>query len=320
MILTVTLNTALDRTISVPSFRIGQRHRAVESRLVAGGKGVNVARVLRKLGCPVLATGFIGGSVGGRIRSMLESEGVLSDFVGVEGESRINLTVVDPTTGTHTEVNERGPVVGEDDINRFVDRLDYLAPGVRFCVLAGSLPPGADVSTYALLVERLRGAGVPTLLYTDGEALRLGLRAGPAIVAPNQAEAEEAVGHEFTDEDERASGLAELIELGAREAIVTSAAGCVAVLDTGAGTMAGFRAGTDPLEPVARVGSGDAFVAGFAAARYAGRPAEECLAHGVACGAESTQHFGAGMIDSSEVERIVSRVTVEPFEALARVA
>lgn len=319
MILTVTLNTALDRTVSVPSFRIGRRHRAVESRLVAGGKGVNVARVLRTLGCPAVATGFLAGSVGHRIRGMLEDDGVISDFVEIEGESRINLTVVDPTTGSHTEINERGPAVAERDINRLIDRLDYLAPGIRLCVLAGSLPPGADVSTYALLLERLHGAGVPTLLDTDGEPLRLGLRAGPSIVAPNQTEAEEAVGHEFTDETERASGLAELVAMGAGEAIVTSGSGCVAVLETDSGP-AGFRAGTEPLEPVARVGSGDAFLAGFAAARFAGRTPQECLARGVACGAESTQHFGAGFVDPTEVERIAGRVTVEPFEALARAA
>lgn len=319
MILTVTLNTALDRTLSVPSFQIGLRHRAVESRLVPGGKGVNVARVLRTLDCPVIATGFVGGSVGRRITEMLRTAGVVSDFVEVEGESRVNLTVVDPTTGSHTEVNERGPMIGEADIGRMIDRIEYLAAGARLCILAGSLPPGIDPSTYATLVGRLRDAGVPTLLDTDGEPLRLGLRAGPAIVAPNQTEAEEAVGYEFTDESERASGLAGLIEMGAREAIVTSASGCVAVLAGPSGQI-GLRADTEPLEPIARVGSGDAFVAGFAAARYRGHKAAECLAQGVACGAESTQHFGAGFIDATEVERIVGRVSVKPFEALARAA
>jgi 1-phosphofructokinase/tagatose 6-phosphate kinase len=107
--------------------------------------------------------------------------------------------------------------------------------------------------------------------------------------------------------------------MGAGEAIVTSGSGCVAVLGSGSG-RAGFRASVEPLEPVARIGSGDAFVAGFAAARFAGRSPEACLAQGVACGAESTQHFGAGFVDPGEVERIAGRVSVEPFEALAHAA
>ena len=111
MILTVTLNAAIDRTVGVPNFRLGQRHRAVESRTAAGGKGVNVARALKLLGRPVIATGLAGGGTGSRILERLAEESVLNDFTRIEGDSRTNLVVVDPTSGQQTEINERGPEV-----------------------------------------------------------------------------------------------------------------------------------------------------------------------------------------------------------------
>ncbi len=225
MILTVTLNAAIDRTVAVPNFRLGQRHRAVESRTVAGGKGVNVARALKLLGRPVIATGLVGGSAGTRIVERLGEESILNDFTRIGGESRTNLAVVDPTTGEQTEINERGPQVTPEEVDRFVEKLLYLAQGATICVLAGSIPPGCDPDVYARLVNELKSLNVTTVLDTDGEQMRGGLRAGPAVVVPNALEAEEAVGYEFNDSDDRVMALSGLIEMGAGEAIITSADG-----------------------------------------------------------------------------------------------
>ena len=109
MIVTVTLNTAIDKTLSVPNFRLGRRHRTVEQTTMPGGKGVNVARVLKTLGAPVIATGLAGGATGTRIVDQLTQLSVLSDFVRIGEESRTNTAVIDPTTGEQTEINERGP-------------------------------------------------------------------------------------------------------------------------------------------------------------------------------------------------------------------
>src|SRR5690606_2870024 len=132
-----------DRTVAVPNFRLGHRHRAVETRTVAGGKGVNVARALALLGRPVIATGFVGGPTGTRVMEELRQESILTDFTPIAGETRINLAVVDPTSGEQTEINERGPAVSPEEVESFVARLRYLASGARACVLAGTLPPGA---------------------------------------------------------------------------------------------------------------------------------------------------------------------------------
>ena len=318
MILTVTLNAAIDRTVAVPNFRLGRRHRAVESRTVAGGKGINVARALALLGRPVIATGFVGGASGTQVLEQLHEESILTDFIEIASETRVNLAVIDPTSGEQTEINERGPAVSAEETKRLFDRIGYLAGGARLCVLAGSLPPGAGDDLYARLIDDLRRRGVPCVLDAEGEAMLAGTRAGAAMVTPNETEAEELVGQEFADGNDLATGLSEIVRLGAEQAAITRPEGCVATVGEGSERRL-LEVHTEPLEPVSTVGSGDAFVAGYVAARYEGRSEEECLAYGVACGAESTQHFGAGFVDRNQVERLLGGVSVHDLEVPAEV-
>jgi 1-phosphofructokinase family hexose kinase len=316
MIITVTLNAAIDKTLAVPNFRLGRRHRAVEQTAMAGGKGVNVARALRALGQPVIATGIAGGPTGTRIVEHLTEEGILNDFVRIREESRTSTAVVDPTSGEQTEINEYGPEVSELELELFVDKLLYLAKGAAVCVFAGSLPRGVDASLYGRLIEEMKRLDVLTVLDSEGEPLRAATRRGPDIVSPNELEAEGLVGHEFSDDEDRRTAVGEMIEMGAREAIMTLPEGCLAMLGEGAERCL-YRATLEPLEPVSTVGSGDAFLAGFVAARYGSCSAEECLRFAVACGAESTQHFGAGVLDQREVERLAPEVRVEQLETRA---
>jgi tagatose 6-phosphate kinase len=318
VILTVTLNAAIDRTVAVPNFRLGRRHRAVESRTVAGGKGINVARALGLLGRPVIATGFVGGPTGARVLEELRDESILTDFSTIAAETRINLAVIDPTSGEQTEINERGPAVSPEEVKRLFDRIGYLAGGAKICVLAGSVPPGAGDDLYARLVADLSRRGVTVVLDAEGEAMSAGIRAGASMVSPNEREAEELVGQEFSDGTDVAHGLGELVRLGALEAAITRPEGCVASVGEGAERRL-LEVHTEPLEPVSTVGSGDAFVAGYVAARYEGRSPEDCLAYGVACGAESTQHFGAGAVDRNQVERLLGEVAVHDLEVPAEV-
>jgi 1-phosphofructokinase family hexose kinase len=318
VILTVTLNAAVDRTVAVPNFRLARRHRAVESRTVAGGKGINVARALNLLGRPVIAAGFVGGPTGTRVMEQLHEESVLTDFTRIAAETRINLAVIDPTSGDQTEINERGPAVSPTEVKELFERIGYLAGGVKICVLAGSLPPGAGDDLYARLIADLDRRGIPVVLDSEGEAMLAGVRAGASMVTPNEREAEELVGQEFADAGDLVGGLRELVRLGAAEAAITRPEGCVAVVGEGAERRL-LEVHTEPLEAVSTVGSGDAFLAGYVAARYEQRSAEECLAYGVACGAESTQHFGAGMVDRNQVERLLGEVAVHDLEVPAEV-
>jgi 1-phosphofructokinase/tagatose 6-phosphate kinase len=319
MIITVTLNTAIDKTLEVPNFRIGRRHRSVAQATMPGGKGVNVARAIKRLGRPVIATGFAGGATGTRIVEALTAESVLTDFVRIGEESRTNTAVLDPTTGVQTEINERGPAVTEREMELFSDKLLYLAQGAEICVFAGSLPRAVEPDVYAGLIREVRKLGVMTVVDTDGEPLRHAVRAEPDVVSPNAREAEELVGHEFNDDEERTVALAEIAELGPREAIMTVPDGCYAQVATEGGVQR-YRVRVVQQEARAAVGSGDAFLAGYVAARYSGGTPEDCLRFGVACGAESTQHFGAGVIDPHGVERLLGAVEVEPLALPAEVS
>ena len=318
MIITVTLNAAIDKTLEVPNFRLGRRHRSVAQTTMPGGKGVNIARAIKRLGRPVVATGFTGGATGTRVVELLTEESILSDFVRIREESRTNTAVLDPTSGEQTEINERGPAVTKAEVDLFCDKLLYLAQGAQMCVFAGSLPRDVDHDIYAQLIRDLQRLNVTTVLDTEGEPLRQAVRAEPTVVTPNVLEAEELVGHEFNDDEDRVIAVREMVELGAREAIMTTTDGCFAqVLEDGRPQL--YRARMDPLEPRASVGSGDAFLAGYVAARYGGGGPGDCLRFGTACGAESTQHLGAGVLDPRAVERLVEEISVERLEQPAEV-
>jgi 1-phosphofructokinase/tagatose 6-phosphate kinase len=319
VIITVTLNAAIDKSLSVPNFRLGRRHRTVEQQTLAGGKGVNVARTLKTLGAPVIATGLAGGPTGTRIVEQLTEESILNDFVRIREESRTNTAVHDPTTGQQTEINERGPAVTEREIELFRDKLLYLSGGAELVVFAGSLPRGVEPDLYADLIRMVAKAGITTIVDTDGEPLRQAVRAEPNVISPNILEAEELVGHEFNDDEDMVIAVREMRGLGAREAIMTTPDGCFAsVLEKGEPTL--YRVRIEPRETVATVGAGDAFLAGYVAARYAGAAPSECLRQGVACGAESTQRLGAGLVDSALVGRLLGETQVERVTLPAEVS
>ncbi len=311
MIITVTLNAAVDKTMAVPNFQPGRRHRTVDQTTMPGGKGVNIARVLKELGQPVIATGLAGGAAGLRIVEQLTEMSVLSDFVRIREESRTNTALIDPTTGQQTEVNERGPQVSEQEIELFADKLLYLCKGASLCVFAGSLPRGVDVDIYGRLIREVKRLGVTCVIDTDGDPLLRAVRSEPDVISPNVLEAEELVGHEFSSDEDHLHAVEEMVELGAREAIMTVPDGCVARVTPDDGPPQLLRVRIPYLEEaVATIGSGDAFLAGYVAGRYSGRAAADCLAYGVACGAESTQHLGAGVVDSEAVERRLGEVEV----------
>jgi 1-phosphofructokinase family hexose kinase len=318
MIITVTLNAAIDKSLSVPNFRLGRRHRTVDQETLPGGKGVNVARGLKALGQPVIATGFAGGPTGTRIVEHLTGESILNDFVRIREDSRTNTAVHDPTNGEMTEINERGPAVTEAELDLFRDKLLYLARGAAIVVFAGSLPRGLDSEVYGNLIRDLRKSDVQVVVDTDGDPLRHAVRAEPDVICPNIVEAEELVGHEFNDEEDHVIAAREMVALGAREAIMTVRDGCIGCLQVD-GERVMHRVFIEPREVVASVGSGDAFLAGLVASRYAGASGPDALRYAVACGADSTQRLGAGRIDAKEVDKLVSETSVEVLSEPAEV-
>ncbi|HSL66260.1 MAG TPA: 1-phosphofructokinase family hexose kinase [Gaiellaceae bacterium] len=317
MIVTVTLNAAVDRTLTVPNAQLGHRHRASQGMTLAGGKGINVARALKRLDVPVVATGLAGGRTGTRIVEELTAEAILNDFVRIADESRTSTAVVDPTTGTYTEINEWGPHVSGEELEMLLAKLRYLSRGADGVVFAGSLPRGVDDGFYGEAIRELNRRGVQTVLDSEGMPLRLGAEAEPHLVSPNVVEAEALVGQEFEDDEDFGMALDAIAELGPRNVLITRDDGCFALLREDR-TVRRFRAHAARLEPVSGVGAGDVLLAGFLAARLDGRPLDEALRAAVATGAASTLEVGAGRFDPREVGRLLGTVRVDdlaPVEA-----
>ncbi len=313
MIVTVTLNAAVDRTLTVPNFQRGQRHRASAGLTLAGGKGINVARALKALGVPVVASGLVGGQTGTRIIEQLTDEAILNDFVHIDGESRTSTAVVDPTGGTYTEINEWGPAVLPEELDALLEKLRYLTQGAELVVFAGSLPRDVADDFYAEAVHELARRHILAVIDSEGEPLRLGVEAEPFLVSPNQREAEALVGQEFHDDEDFRIGLETLAEMGPRNVLITTELGCVALLREDRDERR-FRAIAPRVEPVSTVGSGDVLLAGYLAGRHAGRAHEESLRAAVAAGAASTLEVGAGRFDPRQAGRLQAGVELTELE------
>jgi 1-phosphofructokinase/tagatose 6-phosphate kinase len=316
VIVTVTLNAALDRTLTVPNFQRGQRHRASQGLMLAGGKGINIARALKLLGVPVVATGLVGGRTGTRIVDELTGEAILNDFVRIEDESRTSTAVVDPTAPTYTEINEWGPAVRPEELEMLLGKLAYLAQSADAVVFAGTLPRDVDEGFYGEAIRELNRRGVRTVLDSEGQPLRLGVQAEPLLVSPNQREAEGLVGQEFSDDDDFLLGLDSIAERGARNVLITQEAACFALLREERAARR-YRARAPEVEPVSAVGSGDVLLAAFLAAWLDEKPADEALRAAVATGTASTLEVGAGRFDEREAGRLLNAVEVTELEAVA---
>jgi 1-phosphofructokinase/tagatose 6-phosphate kinase len=307
VIVTVTLNAALDRTLTVPRFRRGHRHRASDVLTLAGGKGINIARALKRLDVPVVATGLAGGRTGTRIVEELTSEAILNDFVRIGEESRTSTAVVDPAESSYTEINEWGPKVSKDELETLLEKIHYLCRGADFVVFAGTLPRGVDEDFYREAARDLGRRGVPVVLDTEGQPLRLGAEGDPYLVSPNQREAEHVVGQELEDEEDYLMALDAMAELGARNVQITLESGCYALLREER-QVRRYKACAPDVEPVSVVGAGDVLLAQFLAAQLAGKSGEEALRLAVAAGAASTLEVGAGRFDAREAGRLVAGV------------
>jgi 1-phosphofructokinase family hexose kinase len=315
LIVTVTLNAAVDRTLTVPNFQPGHRHRASASLTSAGGKGINVARALKRLDSPVIASGFAGGRTGDRIIDELAAEAILNDFVRISDESRTSTAVVDPTAGTLSEIYEWGPAVRREELDTLLDKLHYLSRVASFVVFCGSLPRDVDAGFYAEAIRDLNRRGVQCVLDTEGEPLRFGVDAEPFLVSPNQREAEGLVGQEFADSEDFLMALDAIADLGARNVLITQETSCFALFREER-TLRRFHASIPRIEPIARAGAGDVLLAGFLAARFNGRALAESLRLAIGCAAASVVELGPGRFDPREASRLALTVELEELQPI----
>ncbi|CAM5419125.1 1-phosphofructokinase family hexose kinase [Streptomyces griseorubiginosus] len=302
MILTVTLNTALDITYRVRSLRPHTSHRVTEVVERPGGKGLNVARVLAALGHEVTVTGFTGGATGRTVQEQLTAvPGLVDALVPVTGATRRTIAVVDERSGDTTQLNEPGPTVSAAEWSAFQEAYEDLVPSVSAVALCGSLPPGVPVGAYAALIRTAKAAGVPVLLDTSGEALRRGVAARPDIVKPNADELAELTGsHDplrATQDTRRRGARAVVASLGR--------SGLLAATPEG-------RWRATPPAPVHGnpTGAGDAVVAGLLSALVENLPWPDRLTRATALSAATVMAGTAGDFDQAAYEGLLERVTV----------
>ena len=321
-ILTVTLNAAVDTTLTVPSVELGASYTVQDVLKLPGGKGLNVARTLNTLGYPVWATGFVGGAPTRLIASGLDADGIVPHFVPIAGTTRTCTAIVELDKHRVTEVNEPGPEIAADEAADFLRAFVDLVDGARAVVISGSLPPGLPDDYYALLLERAHAAGVPAILDTSGRALGPGIAALPLLVKPNAKEAGALAGGSVESERDAVTVGMALRQRGAQNVAITlGQRGAVLVTEAGAWSASGA-----PVRPVSTVGSGDAFTGGCLAALCAAMDdgesptldaaladpaiAARALTMAVACGAANTLMLGAGILDPAAVRRLQSGVAV----------
>jgi tagatose 6-phosphate kinase len=306
MILTVTLNPALDTTYAVDAVAVGSTHRVRAVELRAGGKGLNVTRVLATLGVPVLATGLLGGDNGNRIEALLDTDGIAASFQPIAGESRRTVVVTDGAGATGFW--EPGPQVSTAEWDTFVGHFRRCLERASGVVLAGSLPPGLADGSYAELISIAREAGTGVVLDTDGSALRMGLLAGPTVVKPNRAELSAVTASPVSGIADALAAARSLRDGGATAVVATLGAdGLVA------STVDGHWHARLPMPLSGNpTGAGDACAAALAAGLLRGKPKwPELLADAVAWSAAAVVAPAAGVVDPDRIRQLRPAVAVE---------
>jgi 1-phosphofructokinase len=310
MVLTVTLNPSVDRAIFVHELKVGDTNRVVRSETDAGGKGVNLSRVLRELGGETVATGFLGGGPGAYIRKVLDVQGVSHCFVDIDGDTRTNISVEDDGHGLPTTLNERGPEVGPEDLDRLFDRVREYLPKIEWLCLGGSLPPGAPAEIFQKLVEVAHQAGVKVLVDADGDAMKLAMLAKPDFIKPNENEAARLLVRELKGRNESLEAALELHGMlggGDKIAVISRGAGG-AVMACGEGEFDGI---TPSVEMKSTIGCGDSMLGGMLWAIGTGKSMEEALRWGLASGAATACTDGTEIARRQVVERLFPMTRIE---------
>ncbi|MFD4563583.1 1-phosphofructokinase family hexose kinase [Streptomyces sp. NPDC058467] len=302
MILTVTLNTALDITYRVRSLRPHSSHRVTEVSERPGGKGLNVARVLAALGHEVTVTGFTGGATGRAVQDQLtDTTGTVDALIPVTGSTRRTIAVVDATTGDTTQLNEPGPEITPAEWAAFQEAYEHLLRSASAVALCGSLPPGVPVGAYAHLIRAARASAVPVLLDTSGEPLRRGIAARPDIVKPNTDELAELTGShdpsQATRDARRRGAHTVVASLGAEGLLAVNADGR-------------WRATPPRRVPGNPTGAGDSAVAGLLSGLVEHLPWPDRLARAVALSTATVLSPVAGEFDRSAYETLVGQIAV----------
>ncbi len=317
MILTVTLNPAVDHTVFVEGLRPFDTNRVVRTETDAGGKGVNLSRMVAELGGRTVATGFLGGQTGAFVRAVLDRQGVQHDFVEIDAETRTNVSVEDGSGRPPTAFSDPGPPIDGLAWETLLSRVAAWLPRCGWLAVGGSLPPGLPDFAYRVLGEMARSNGVPWVLDADGIPFVEGLQAGPSLVKPNANEAARFLGAPVTTTGHALAAARALRERqsagGAPDPVAIVSLGAEGAVAVGADGE--FVASPIPVEARSTIGSGDSLIGGFLCGLERGLPLPEALRLGTAAGAATATTDGTRMGNRTLVEELQAKAHVRPFSA-----
>ena len=310
MIVTVTPNPSLDRTLTVPRIEFDEMVRASGARLDWGGKGFNVSRALQALGTASVATGFLGGATGQMLAQGLREMGIAVDPVPIAGETRTNTIIAETETGRYIKVNEPGPTVRAEEWAAFLQKARvHIQPGDLW-ILSGSLPPGLPPDFYAQLVKLVQDGGARAFLDTSGQPLRLGCAAGPYLVKPNVVEAGELTGRPVGSEADALHAAQFILRQGV-EVVALSLGAAGLLLARG---QEAVRARPPEVRAPNPVGAGDALLAGLAWALERGLSLEEMARWGVAAGTAAAMGEGVSTGSLAEVRALQDKIDIKKIQ------
>ena len=306
MILTVTLNAAIDKHYVVEGFRTGEVNRVKECTYVPGGKGLNVSKPASIYGAEVVATGFAGGHAGAYIEDALKPFGIRSAFYHVDAESRSCINIWDEVNQVQTEFLEPGFTLTEEDFAGFAAKFRQLVQEAKVVAMSGSVPKGLDGTAYQRLVKIVKDAGIPVILDTSGKLLEMGIEAIPTMIKPNIDEIRMLTGKRCDDISEIIEAARAIHERGVKiVAVSLGADGSLAVGDDGI-----FRARVPKIDAVNTVGCGDSMIAGFALGLSKGLPLEETLRLASAISAAAAMREETGFFVMEDMEKLLPQIEI----------
>ena len=306
MIFTLTLNPAMDKTVVIEKFTPGAVNRIKSLRVDVGGKGINVSKCLKNLGCASTAAAFWGGAAGQRGIDFLRENGIGSLAVTVPEDTRTNLKIIDPIRHENTDINEPGPTISEENLAELTEKLDAaIAPG-DILILSGSIPKGCPSSIYRDLIERYQGKGAKVYLDADGKNFRLGITAAPALIKPNIDELNRHLGAELKDVPEIAAAAKEFLKLGIEEVVVSLGGDGALLVKEGLCLKAeGLKV---PVQST--VGAGDSMVAALACGAEKGLSDAQRLKLAIAISAASVMCSGTQAPERETIEILYRQVKI----------
>lgn len=298
-IVTVTMNPALDKMITVENFSAGKLNRAKSIRLDPGGKGINVSKALSTYGVRQVATGILGGQVGSYVSSMLKEFGINQDFLFISGQTRVNVKILDQNNGSITEVNEQGPEISYDALEEFFNKLKKLVKNADMLVLSGSLPVSIPSCFYSTCIQMAEKMNIRTIIDTDGEALKLSIQSKPYAIKPNVYELEQIAEKPLKSIEDIAVEAERLTKNGIRLVLVSlGSSGAILCYRDRI-----FKAEPLPVEVKSTVASGDAMVAALAYCIWMDMSPEDIAKIATAAGCLTASKEGSDMASWSEIKQ-----------------